>query len=478
MINRILIRIKVVQLLYSYLLTRNNFSIKSAPDKNTRDARFAYKTYLDLLFLILKLSGQRLGSNAIGEQRFGQENPLTRSKMAISLADDSEVRELIGSRSTDVRAYDDILVTLYDNIMAAEVTRDYRKKRRREISDDVTLWVTLLRTVIVNSPVFLTAARECPDFTTKGLKEGVEMLVSTLQDYSDTKSILRQADKSLEASLDKAYELYHALLMLPVEITNLQAERIEMAKEKYRPTEEDLNPNMRFVNNRYVAMISDNQEMAEYQKKHPFTWENDFYLVKKLLEKITASEYYRNYMAAPTDDLAADCEFWHKVMKHIVLPSDELAEALEPKSVYWNDDLHIMGTFVLKTIKKFASAQDGIQPQLLPMFRDDEHEKFGYDLFKASFTNADTYRGYINRFINPEQWDSERLAFMDIVIMIAGIAEMLNFPSIPVPVTMNEYVEIANYYSSPRSGQFVNGMLFAVANHLNQEGILLKSVTN
>jgi N utilization substance protein B len=132
-----------------------------------------------------------------------------------------------------------------------------------------------------------------------------------------------------------------------------------------------------------------------------------------------------------------------------------------------------MGTFVLKTIKHFAASGSANTP-LLPMYKDDEDAKFGMDLFLNSIKERDTYRGYVEKFINDSSWDPERLAFMDIVILTTAISELLKFPSIPIAVTMNEYVEIANYYSTARSGQFINGVLFSIANYLREQGQLNK----
>lgn len=175
----------------------------------------------------------------------------------------------------------------------------------------------------------------------------------------------------------------------------------------------------------------------------------------------------------PSANRADDCEFWRNVFKNIILPSDELAEALETKSVYWNDDLDIMGTFVLKTIKRIGgSAEEPVE--LLPKYKDEEDSRFGAELFMDAVNNLEEYRSYIDRFINASQWDPERLAFMDGVIMITAIAELLNYPLIPVPVTLNEYIEIANSYSTPRSGQFINGILYSVINYLRSEGKLTK----
>ena len=182
-------------------------------------------------------------------------------------------------------------------------------------------------------------------------------------------------------------------------------------------------------------------------------------------------------MSAKETDFQADCEFWRNLFKEIILPSDALTEALESRSVYWNDDISIVGTFVLKTLRRTATDSDH-SLELMPMFKDEEDAVFGETLFVDAINNADNYRELIDRFINESQWDTERIALMDIVILTAAITELLSFPAIPVPVTLNEYIEIANYYSSPRSGQFINGVLFSVINYLRENGQLQKSFDN
>ena len=158
-------------------------------------------------------------------------------------------------------------------------------------------------------------------------------------------------------------------------------------------------------------------------------------------------------------------------MRKVIFPSDDLAEVLEGLSVYWNDDLNVMDSFVLKTIKRIST--EG-KVRLLPKYKDDEDARFGMELFDAAVEHREEYRELIDRFIDRKQWDSERLAFMDIVIMITAITELLKYPAIPVPVTLNEYIEIANCYSTSKSGQFINGILYSVINYLKEEGRLNK----
>lgn len=470
MINRILIRMKVVQLLYSYLLTRSDFKLQPVPERQTRDNRFGYETYINLILLLLEVSGYKVGSNnPLGNLSI---NKLS-LKIAKSFSADSDIREIIARGNNNISNYDDTVRPLYDAIINSTVFNDFNRKRNKDINDEITMWNVILDTIIAKTPEVEAAARRDSGFTQAGFNMGFKMLKDTLNAYGDNRLQFIAAEQSLEKALDKAYELYHLLLLLPVEITRIQAERINNAKDKYVPTSEDLNPNTRFIDNRMVKAIADSPEMEEYLKDNPINMEQHYLLIKKLLDDTLQSDYYAKYMNEPESSLAADCEFWRLVMKNIILPSDALAEILESSSIYWNDDLDIMGTFAIKTIKQIA-AKDGTV-KLLPKYKDEDDAKFGAQLFVDTVKNRELYRSYIDMFIDPTQWDSDRLAFMDIVIMMVAISELINFPAIPVPVTLNEYIEIANSYSTPRSGQFVNGMLYSIINYLKNEGKLLKN---
>lgn len=464
-------------MLYSYLLTRSEFKIEQAPDTTSRDRKYAYAVYLDLLLLILELSGENVKSGTDVSHplaSLGASNPLAGSRLAMSLAGDDNIREIILRGNSGISGLDSIVMRLHQTIVSTPAFIDYKKIKKPELKDDVQFWNVILRTVVAKFPLLQELLRQDAAYTGAGFNRGLQMALDTINNYNDTRLMLTGARNALTASLDKAYELYHAMLLLPVEITRKEELRQDANKNKFLPTPEELNPNTRFVDNRFVAAIASNPDMVEYIKKTPISWDDDYFMVKDLHDKILASELYRDYMAAPSTDFAADCEFWRQVMKTIILPSDTLAEALEARSVYWNDDLPIMGTFVLKTMRQFANSDGKTDVKLLPMYKDDEDAMFGPQLFIKAVNNRELYRSYIDRFINREQWDSERLAFMDIVIMTAAITELLHFPSIPLPVTLNEYIEIANCYSTPKSGQFINGILFSVINYLKDEGLLNK----
>ena len=277
------------------------------------------------------------------------------------------------------------------------------------------------------------------------------------------------AEKELFFSFEKSYELYHLLLTLMVELTDTQAARVEAARMKFLATPEEKNPNMRFVHNRFIEQLRNCNDYKDYHEKKPITWTNDPEFLRDFSERIVKSDLYKEYMEAPEDSYENDCEFWKKVVKTMFCTDEELLELLEQKSLYWNDDLEIITTFVLKTIKQFSEA-NGESQALLPMFKDDA--EFAKELFRNTLLHGDEYRNYIENFIR--NWEIERVAFMDIVIMMVAMSEFYKFPSIPTRVTLNEYIELAKSYSTAKSGQFVNGVLNAIADNLKKEGVLTK----
>ena len=281
---------------------------------------------------------------------------------------------------------------------------------------------------------------------------------------------LKDALKQLSKSFDKSYELYNYLLLLIVELTDLQDRRLDDAKNKYLPTEEDLNPNTRFIDNRLADMLRNNQMLKDFVAENKFTWKDDDLFMKLLLDKILHSEIYEKYMADDDDSLAHDCELWKQLFKQVILPDDDFAQLLENKSVYWNDDLDIMGTFAIKTIRRF---EEGEAEPILPMYKDAEDEDFGKQLFMKSIAAKEENDQLIDSFVT-DKWDVERVAFMDRIVMDVCITEVKEFLSIPTSVSLNEYIEIAKCYSTPKSGIFVNGILNAIVRHLKAKRIIVK----
>ena len=298
----------------------------------------------------------------------------------------------------------------------------------------------------------------------------VQMLYAYM--VSKDSMTLTTAKKELTKSLDKSYELYNALLKLMIELTDVQDLRLDEAKHKFPPTEEDLNPNMRFVENEFVKRLRADQTLADFVDDKKINWRDDELFVRLLLDKILRSEEYQEYMEMPKTSLVRDGEVWYQLMKKVVLPDENLLEHLQSMSVYYtDDDLQIMGQFVMKTIRRFEDEE--AQP-ILPQYKNDDDSKFGEQLFSKAVAEMDENNSYIDQFVKTEKWDVERIALMDRVVMCTALTEIRNYPSIPVNVSLNEYIELAKDYSTPRSGQFVNGILNAVVNKLRADKVIIK----
>lgn len=298
----------------------------------------------------------------------------------------------------------------------------------------------------------------------------VQMLYAYM--VSKDSMTLTTAKKELKKSLDKSYELYNALLKLMIELTDVQDLRLDEAKHKFLPTEEDLNPNMRFVENEFVKRLRADQTLADFVDDKKINWRDDELFVRLLLDKILRSEEYQEYMEMPKTSLVRDGEVWYQLMKKVVLPDENLLDHLQSMSVYYtDDDLQIMGQFVMKTIRRFEDEE--AQP-ILPQYKNDDDSKFGEQLFSKAVAEMEENNSYIDQFVKTEKWDVERIALMDRVVMCTALTEIRNYPSIPVNVSLNEYIELAKDYSTPRSGQFVNGILNAVVNKLRADKVIIK----
>ena len=284
-------------------------------------------------------------------------------------------------------------------------------------------------------------------------------VVQMLYSYMLTKDgkTFSDAKDELNESLDKSYELYNLLLQLMVDLTDIEELRLDEAKHKFLPTDEDLHPNTRFVDNELVDALRGIDALQNFLNDRKLTWRNDDVFLRLMLDKVRNSEEYKEYMAMPKTDFASDCNVWRQLMKKVLLPDADLLEQVEGMSVYCTDeDLDIMGQFVVKTIRRI---EDGVKYPILPKYKDEEDSEFGEELFTKAFQLMDSNNKLIDSLVATDKWDTERLAFMDRLIMCIALAEIESFVKIPVNVSLNEYIEIAKMFSTARSGQFVNGIL-------------------
>lgn len=298
----------------------------------------------------------------------------------------------------------------------------------------------------------------------------VKIVQLTYAYYQNGHHNMDTAEKELLFSLSKAYDLYNYLLGLIVAITQEERRRVDIATRRAE-REGTETPSQRFAFNKFATQLEENKQLNLFMEDKKMSWENDVEAVRKLCDQIEQSPLYQEYMMSDAEDYETDRELWRRIYRTLIQGNEDLDAILEEKSLYWNDDKEIVDTFVLKTIKRFDPA-DKADQELLPEYDDTEDREYALKLFRSTILNADTYQRYMSE--TSRNWNFSRLAYMDVVLMQIAIAEMLTFPNIPISVTINEYVDLAKLYSTPKSGGYINGMLDAIARHLVDTGRLLK----
>lgn len=289
--------------------------------------------------------------------------------------------------------------------------------------------------------------------------------------YQNRDKDLRQVERELLLGLQKSYDLYYYLLKLMIEITDLHEKRVNSNLNKFLPTSEDLNPKMHIVNNQFIEQLRGNRMFINYITERPMSWESNFNFVKGILDNILESDIYKEYTELEKPTYKDDKEFWRKVFRSFIHRNETLDDILEDESIFWNDDIEIVQSFVLKTIKQFTKSEGEDQP-LLPMFNDEEDREYATKLLRETLVNGKDYREQITK--NADNWDFERIAFMDVVIMQVAMAELYEFSTIPIKVTLNEYIDLAKAYSTPKSSTFINGVLDAIVKDLKKSDTIFK----
>ena len=287
---------------------------------------------------------------------------------------------------------------------------------------------------------------------------------------SDADSLMA-SEKMLVTSIDKTYDLYFLMLSLVAEMAYYAEQRQEAAKKKQLPTYEDLNPNRKFVDNAVIRLISQSDSVNDYLASRKLSWAQYPELVKTLFTQLEQSDYYKKYMASQErsfrEDLALITEFYTRELEE----SEILENVLDEMSILWNDDLGFALIMVTRTLSNMRPSHTDVK--VLPKFKSIEDLDFARELFAKAAVNFDKYQEEIEKFTN--NWDVERIAFMDNLIMVTAIAELVTFSSIPVKVTLDEYIEIAKFYSTHGSSTFINGILDKLVASLTEEGKINKS---
>ncbi len=287
----------------------------------------------------------------------------------------------------------------------------------------------------------------------------------------DEGKTIEKAEKELLFSINKSYDLYHYLLLLPIEIVAMAESKINSAKQKHLPTADDLNPNTRFIDNPLIKQLADNISLTKYTGIKKLSWVNNPELIKSLYNEIISSEYYSEYMNTKEVGYEGHRTFVIDLYSQYIGQSELLYQILEEMSIYWNDDSDFILNMIIKTIEKFRLSHNQSKP-LMRLYKNEEDADFVKTLFRKSLVEFEENRELIHKFT--KNWELERIAYMDILLMSLAISEIKNFPSIPVKVSMNEYIEIAKYYSTEKSSVFINGVLDKIIAHLRKEEKITK----
>lgn len=273
-------------------------------------------------------------------------------------------------------------------------------------------------------------------------------------------------------SIDNMYNLYLLMLSLMIEVQKRAETHLEKTSKKHLATKEEKNPNRKFVNNQVLAMLKSNEQLqAKFEAHHINNWDLDTEYVEIIFKEILASDIYKAYLETSTSNFNVDRNFIVDVFKEIIAPNDKLYNYLEDKHLTWLDDLPTVNTSLLKLLRKVK--KDSNSFHFLPkLYKDIEDKEFAIKLFKKTLLNQNALTEEISK--KTTNWDSERIASIDLMLLKMGICEIQNFPSIPTKVTINEYLEISKEYSTPKSSVFINGILDKLIKEYQTEGKLNK----
>lgn len=291
-------------------------------------------------------------------------------------------------------------------------------------------------------------------------------------------TILIAGEKKLVANIESIYDLYIHILSSIIETADIARNLMEEARQKFLPTEDEINPNTRFIDNRFISQLDKNRDLRKNINRLKINWADNKEVFRRIFLNFRDSEVYKEYMSSTESSYKKDKEIVVSLLTEGLLSSDPFVSLFEEKNIFWADDMDTAVMMVLKTIKKWTKAMDEFEP-LPPLLitPDDEGDDlisdFVLKLFRKTIINSDDYAKLIAKYA--DNWEFERIAILDVILFKMALAEFMEFPSIPVKVTINEYIEISKEYSTPKSRQFLNGLLDKMSIDLKAEGRLKKS---
>lgn len=314
----------------------------------------------------------------------------------------------------------------------------------------------MLRLHPLRHHIDLTKARHTPQDMLNRRQIRIKLYQLFFAYYSEDKPDVVQYEKLMLQSFERFRDLYLMLIMLIGEMQGIAIEKIEAGKNKKLPSPEDLHPNTKFVANALLRMIVNSKKVSREAKDRALSWSEHKDLLKGIFRQLTETEDYKEYMASKQRGFAHDREYLLRFFKREMINFESLHDHLEEQTVLWADDLDLAASMVLKTLKSVSEDDDDIA--LLPLWKEDDDDKaFTLDLWRATLAQGEASEKMIAKAAT--NWESDRIALSDMVLMKMALAEVQTFDQIPVKVTMNEYIELAKYYSTPKSSTFINGVL-------------------
>ena len=286
--------------------------------------------------------------------------------------------------------------------------------------------------------------------------------------HKSNKVDIASLEKHFLKSLNKIEELYLLLLLYILEIRDFAENFSEDSKKKQLPSQNDLNPNKKFINNLFLKKLRDDSVLIKKVRNSKLSFSNEQNVIKSVYFKMIESELYTSYMSDLSFDFELDKKFIVKLFSKELIEMEVFQDFLSEQAIFWQDDYPFICNMVIKTIKD--SNKDKIE--LFELFKNTDDKDFAFNLLRYSLINSDEYSNLIAS--KTKNWDLERVAQMDLILMQMALSELLKMPSVPVKVTINEYIELAKYYSTPNSKNFINGVLDSLLIELNKEGAIKK----
>ena len=282
---------------------------------------------------------------------------------------------------------------------------------------------------------------------------------------------LQAFDDELQISIKKSYDLYYMLLLLPQEIASMAHREVENYSSRLLKTDRNIKPIANLAEQSFVKLLAANEDIVRYVRDNSISWLDYKEVLEELYRRLKSTPFFDKYIKGEGLDFDTEKTFWRKFYRSSEIFGGYFEDFIEELSIYLVDDLEITLSFVYKTISRLPYDEAATYP-MLPMYRDDNEREFVVKLSHTVFLNGDEYEQMISK-IAPK-WDVERITKMDMVLMKMAIAEFKEFPLIPLDVTINEYIEIAKYYSTDKSYIFINGILNKIAKDMLADGSMEK----